>query len=154
MAETDKYTKVADGHFFTAKQTKEVQIKMRDNNGKPFIDMLYNVLFAPYLCDRLFTIITLMNSGYTRLFYKVFCKILLINNEKNEVTLPHIAHQKYAFLVKTKESSKPQKEIPKKKVSLELLHQRLEHRYTSSLLARYTTNVWKEIELSLDPDPL
>ena len=38
---------------------------MRDDNGKPFIDTLYNLLFAPDLCDKLFSVIMLMNSGYT-----------------------------------------------------------------------------------------
>ena len=36
QVETDKYIEVADGHFVTAKQTREVQIKIRDSNGKPF----------------------------------------------------------------------------------------------------------------------
>ena len=47
LVETDKYIEVADGHFVTAKQTRKVQIKIRDNNCKPFIAKLYNVLFAP-----------------------------------------------------------------------------------------------------------
>ena len=68
--ETDKYIEVADGHFFTEKQTGEVQINMHDNNGKPFIDMLYNVLFAPDLCDQLFSINTLINLVHTCLFQK------------------------------------------------------------------------------------
>ena len=38
---------------------------MRDNNGTPFIATLYNVLFEPYFCGRLFYIIMLMNYGYT-----------------------------------------------------------------------------------------
>ena len=38
---------------------------MRENNGKTFIDTLYNVLLAPDLCDRLFTIFMLMNLGHT-----------------------------------------------------------------------------------------
>ena len=37
LAETDKYIEVAYGHLLTAKQTGEVQINMRDDNGKPFI---------------------------------------------------------------------------------------------------------------------
>ena len=49
--ETDKYIKVADGHFVTSKQTGEVQIEMRDNNVKTFIATLYNLLFAPDFCD-------------------------------------------------------------------------------------------------------
>ena len=65
MEETDKYIEVADGHFFTAKKTGEVQIKMCDDNGKPFIATLYNILLAPDLCYRLFSIITLMNLVHT-----------------------------------------------------------------------------------------
>ena len=49
--ETDKYIEVAYGYFVTSKQTGEVQIKMRDDNGKPFIATLYNVLLALDLCD-------------------------------------------------------------------------------------------------------
>ena len=47
LAETDKYIEVSDGHFITSKQTGEVQIKMRDNNGKHFIATSYNVLLSP-----------------------------------------------------------------------------------------------------------
>ena len=46
LVETDKYIEVADGIFFTAKQTGEVQTKMRDDNGEPFLATLYSVLFA------------------------------------------------------------------------------------------------------------
>ena len=49
--ETDKYIEVEDGNFVTAKQTGKFQIKMRDDNGKPLIDTLYNVVFSPDLCD-------------------------------------------------------------------------------------------------------
>ena len=50
IAKKIKYIKVADGNFIIAKQTGEVQIKMRANNGKPFIATLYNTLLVPYLC--------------------------------------------------------------------------------------------------------
>ena len=59
--EIDKYIEVSDVHFFTAKQTGEVQVEIYDKNVKPFIGTLYNVLFAPHLCNRLFSIITLMS---------------------------------------------------------------------------------------------
>ena len=49
LVETDKYIEVADGHFLTAKQTGEVQIKMLGDNVKPFIATLYNALFSPDL---------------------------------------------------------------------------------------------------------
>ena len=49
---TDKYIEVADGHHVTAKQKCQVQIKMCDDNGKPFIATFHNVLLAPDLCDN------------------------------------------------------------------------------------------------------
>ena len=54
LEDTDKYIEVADGHHVTAKQKGQVRIKMCNDNGKPFIATLYNVLLAPDLCDRLF----------------------------------------------------------------------------------------------------
>ena len=41
----------------------------------------------------------------------------------------------------------------RKKIALELLHQRLGHRSTRSLLAGDTANVWYNIELRIYPDP-
>ena len=122
---TDKYIEFADGNLLTAKQTGEVQITMYEDNGKPFIYTLYNILFAPDLCDQLFSIVTLINLGHTCLFHKWFCMILFRCNNQIKVTLTHSAQQKPAFLVKTNEKLKPQKEIPKMKGSLELFHQRL-----------------------------
>ena len=49
--------------------------------------------------------------------------------------------------------SKKNKLPARKKIALELLHQRLGHRSTSSLLAGDTANVWEYIELKIDPDP-
>ena len=67
---------------------------MCDNNGDPFIATLHNVLLAPDLCDRLFSIIMLMNSGHNCLFQKGFCTVYFIENDNNEVTLPHSAQRK------------------------------------------------------------
>ena len=75
LEDTDKYIEVADGHHVTAKQKGQVQIKMCDDNGKPLIATLHNVLLTTNLCNRLFSIITLMNSGNTCLFYKRFCTV-------------------------------------------------------------------------------
>ena len=57
LENTDKYIEFAD-------QKGQVQIQMCGNNR--------NVLLAPDLCDRLFSIITLMNTGHTCLFHKGF----------------------------------------------------------------------------------
>ena len=50
LVEMDKYIEFAYESYVTAKQAVEVQIKMFGDNGKTFITMLYNVLFAPDLC--------------------------------------------------------------------------------------------------------
>ena len=81
LEDTDKYIKFADGHHVMAKQKVSVQIQMCNDNGKKFIATLYNVLLAPDLCDRLFSIITLMNAGHTCLFTKGFLHYV--------VMLPH-----------------------------------------------------------------
>ena len=75
LEDTDKHIEVADGHHVMSKQRGLVRIKMCDDNGYPFIAMLHNVLLAPDLCDRLFPIITLLNSGHTCLFHKGFCTV-------------------------------------------------------------------------------
>ena len=49
--------------------------------------------------------------------------------------------------------SRKNKFSARKKIALELLHQRLGHRSTRSFLAGDTANVWEDIELRIDPDP-
>ena len=49
--------------------------------------------------------------------------------------------------------SKKNKYPARKKIGLELLHQRLGNRSTRSLLAGDTANVWEDVEPRIDPDP-
>ena len=97
MVEIDKYINVVHGNLVAAKQTGEVQIKMRDENGEPFIDILYNLLLAPEFCNQLFSIIASMNLVHTCIFHKGFCTIFFSDKEQNAVTLPHIKQIKHAF---------------------------------------------------------
>ena len=46
LEDTDKHIEVLDGHHVTEKQKVQVQIKMCDNNGYPFIATLHNVLLG------------------------------------------------------------------------------------------------------------
>ena len=69
---TDKYIVVTDGHHVTKKQKGQGRIKMCNDNRDTFIAILHNVLLAPDFCNRLFSIITLMNSGHTCLFHKEY----------------------------------------------------------------------------------
>ena len=73
--------------------------------------------------------------------------------EKNAVTLPHRAQSKHAFIGKLMEKSKKYKLPAREKIALELLHQRLRHRSTISLLAGDTANNWDDVQLRIDPDP-
>ena len=63
--------------------------------------------------------------------------------EDNAVTLPHSAVRKHDFMVKSMESSKknPKRNPKRKKIALELMHQRLGHRFTISLIDGDTVNV-------------
>ena len=94
---TNKFIEVADRHHVTEKQKGSVRIKMCDNNGNTFVAKLFNVLLAPDFCDRLFSIIKLMNAGNTCLFHKGFCTVYFGAKEDNGVTLPHSAVRKHAF---------------------------------------------------------
>ena len=71
---------------------------MCDNNVDHFIATLHNIILAPDLCDGLFSIIMLMNSGHTCLFHKGVFTAYFGAKEKNAVTLPHSAQRKHAFL--------------------------------------------------------
>ena len=59
---------------------------MFDDKRETFIATLYNVLLAPDLCDRIFSIIKLINAGHTCLFYKGFCMVYFGEKEDNAVT--------------------------------------------------------------------
>ena len=89
---------------------------MCDDNGNTSIATLHNVLLAPDICDRLFSIIALMNSGHTCLFHKGFCTVYFGAKEKILVTLPHSAQRKHAFLGKIKQMSKNKKLPSMKKI--------------------------------------
>ena len=62
LENTDKHIEVADGHHVTDKQKGQVRIKICHNHGDPFIATLHNVLLALDLCNKLFSIVMLMNG--------------------------------------------------------------------------------------------
>ena len=99
-----------------------------------------------------FLIITLMNAGHTCIFHKLFCTVYFGAKDTNSVTLPHSAQSKHAFLGIIIEKPKKNKLPARKKIALELLHQRLGHRSTRSLLSGDTANVWEDAELRIYPD--
>ena len=88
-------------------------------------------------------------------FPQRFCTVYFGAKEDNAVTLPQSAVRMHAFMVKSMESlNKNPKRNPKRNnIALELMHQRLGHRSTRSLMAVDTANVWEDAELRIDPDP-
>ena len=81
-----------------------------------------------------------------------FCTVYFGAKEDNAVTLPQGAHRKHAFTGKIQDVSKKNKYPARKKIDLELLHQRSGHRSTRSLLDGDNANVWEDVELRIDPD--
>ena len=102
LEDMDKHIEVADRHHVTSKQKVQVWINICDDQGYPLITMLHKVLLAQELCDRLFSIIRLMNLGHTCLFQKGFFTVYFGAKEKNVVTLPHSAQRKHAFWGKSR----------------------------------------------------
>ena len=80
--------------------------KMWDDSRKPFIETLHNKILPLDLCNSLFSIIVLMNSGQTCLFHKGFCTVYFESKKKNAVTLQHSAQRKHAFLGKSWKSQR------------------------------------------------
>ena len=107
-----------DGHHVTSKQKGQARIKICDDNGDAFIATLHNVILAPDLCNRLFSIITLINSGHNCLFHKYFFTVYFGANDNNAVTFPHSAQRKHEFLGKNKEMLKTKKLTARKKITL------------------------------------
>ena len=103
--------------------------------------------------QQFFSIVALINSEHTCIFQKGFCTLYFGTKENNVVTFRHISQIKHAFLGKIKEMTKKNKLPLGKKIALELLHQRLGHIFTRSLLAGDVANVWEDIELRVVPDP-
>ena len=56
-------------------------------------------------------------------------------------------------MVKTRQNLILQTQSPRKKFSLQLLHQRLGQGFKRSLLDEDTANIWQDIELRIDPEP-
>ena len=107
-----------DRRHVTEKQKGQVRIKMCDNHGDHFIKTLHNVILAPNLYDRLFSIITLMNSIQICLFYKGFFTVYFGSKDKIAVTLSHSAQRKHEFLEKIKETPKTKKLPSRRKNAL------------------------------------
>ena len=114
---------------------------MCDDNGKPFVATLHNILSAPDLCDRLFSIIKLMNSGNTCLFNQFFLHSVLRSKGEKYINITTQCTKETCISRKNHGKVKENKLPASKKIALELLHQRLGHRYTRSLLSGDTDNV-------------
>ena len=61
LEDMDKNIEVANGHHVTENEKGQVRIKICDDIRNTFIATLRNVLLEPDPCDRLFSIITLMD---------------------------------------------------------------------------------------------
>ena len=93
LEDTYKHIEVADEHHVIAKQKVQVRIKICDDNRYIFIATLHNVILAPDLCNRLFSVIMSMNSVHACLFHKGFCTVYF--GAKEKILIPcHIVQKK------------------------------------------------------------
>ena len=86
-----KYIEVEYGNYVTTKQTGQVQTSMHNDNGEPFITTLYKVLFDQDLCDKLISIIKLMNLVHTWIFHKRFYTFFSVTTNRTQLPY-HILH--------------------------------------------------------------
>ena len=84
----------------------------------------------------------LMNSGHTSLFHMGFCTVYLGAKDKIQVHYHRVHKGNMIFWGEIKDMSKTKKLPARKKIALELLHQRIGQRSTRSLFTGDTTNVW------------
>ena len=143
-------------HDFLVKMKGKSKSKKQNSKNKVSLELLNQILghrSTRSLLDE--DNVNVWQDIELRLYPDPFCTSFQIStiNKKARSDTPLKAKTPLWFLVKTKEKSKLQCQIPKKKVPLELLHQRLVHIPKRSLLDEDNVNVWQEIELRVDPDP-
>ena len=91
-----------------------------------------------------------MNLGHTCLFHKGIFTVSFGNKEKMRLLL-HIVHSGNMIFWGKQKLSKTNKLAPRKKIDLELLHQRLGHRSIRPLMSGDAANVSKDIEPRIYP---
>ena len=125
---------------------------MCGDNGDTFIATLHNVILAPDLCDMLFSIITLINFEHTCLLQKRFRRCNLGTKRKMHL-LCHIMHSGNIHFWRKLKNVKINEVSTQGEISLELLHQRLGHRSTRSLLDGDAANIQQYIGPRIYPYP-
>ena len=117
LEDTDKYIQVAGGNHVMAKEKIKVQIKMCNDNGDTFILTFQNLLLAPYLCNRLFSISRLMNLVYICSFKKGFCTFYFGDMVKNAVNFPHSEQRTHKIRGEIKQMENLKEIAPRKEVA-------------------------------------
>ena len=93
-----------------------------------------------------------MNSGHNVFILQRALHGLLWNKIEKCSYITTYCTKKTCILGEIKEMSKTKKLPSRQNIALEILHQRLGHRSTRSLLAGDTANIWRDIELRIDLD--
>jgi transposase InsO family protein len=149
---------VADGHIIKCSVTGKINVDMLDDEGKRVQAVLDNVMYVPGLTQRLFSITNFVNNGNKASFERNALK-LYFGDRSVPVTIQMMNGRVSAMPAKknseanqANDKSLPRKSKPKKRVRTELLHKRLGHRYTTTILAASEHEVWADVEAQLTPD--
>ena len=71
---------VADGHVIKVTKTGKIKIRMIDDDGKPLVAMLHQVMYVPGLSRRLFSLTRFTEQGHP------------VSMRKNEICLTLVVH--------------------------------------------------------------
>jgi transposase InsO family protein len=149
---------VADGHIIKCTTTGKIAVDMLDDEGIRVQAVLENVMYVPGLTQRLFSITDFVNNGNTATFEKNALR-LYFGKRKIPVTIQMSNGRVSAMPAQSKLQEKkvqftssPSATKPKKRIRAELLHDRLGHRSTKTILAGSTHEVWSDVVAELTPD--
>jgi transposase InsO family protein len=156
---------VADGHIIKCSTTGDVPIKMQDDDGEEFTATLKDIMYVPGLSRRLFSITKFARHGHMAVI-KDNGITLYFEPNSTAVTLSALAggnnlaadirvHQQNAISGEfhaTPSARQRDHTNNKKRLSLELLHNRLGHRKCRTLLAAGEHNLWADVTVRMSPE--
>ncbi len=148
---------VADGQIIRCSTTGNIQINMHDDNGNTLNATLSDVMYLPGLNRRLFSVTQFAQHGHCTIVQQ-HGTTLLFGLCHLPVTIPHHSNGKtiasnLSVTKSTTNANEPlyhripaycNKDQDKKRLPLELLHQRLGHRKCHTLLAASEYNLWED----------
>jgi hypothetical protein len=153
---------VADGHVIQCSITGKIRLRMTDDNGDPLNAVLHDVMYVPGLSRRLFSITRFARHGHYATI-RSGSTTLYFGERQSPVTLTSDGSQPMAAdATVLHDTSSQRHRVPanrshdhsanKKRIGLELIHQRLGHRKCRALLAASEHGVGADTMVRMGPE--